>query len=418
MSEQNKLTEKDTLVQSLIDDLDTMRPFVLASKKQNAELRSILRRMSDYLERLQALPFIPLEQYRQLARLLARLVDAEHGSLLSPQAGRAISDTDFEALRDHVEARRRLFDQSQQDVPLLHKIIARCSALIGREIAGDDDIATKGRALEMMLRSHQQEDRSMRNELNDLIALLGSSLKEMSQVLSEVGEESSELAEAQKMLSQELPDDPKEAKRLLERAREDIVAAGNKVVEANSAMQRQMQQQMKQMTELSEQLKAAEMQARNDPLTGLANRRRLAEFLRDLDTETVSFVMLDIDFFKKINDQYGHDAGDEVLSDLAEVLTGCVREGDMVARLGGEEFCVVFPDTELAIAGELAEKLRMAIEVHEFKTSAGSIPVSISLGVAERLPNEANSAWIKRADEALYQSKTNGRNRVSLADRA
>jgi len=87
----------------------------------------------------------------------------------------------------------------------------------------------------------------------------------------------------------------------------------------------------------------------------------------------------------------------------------------MVARLGGEEFCVVFPDGNLEIAAGLAEKLRMAIDVHDFKTSAGLIPVAISLGVAERLPGEANSEWIKRADSALYQSKTNGRNRVSLS---
>ncbi len=410
------MSEKDELVQRIIDDLDTMRPFVLASNQQNADLRSMLRRMFSALEALQQLPAVSVAQYRMLARLLSRLIDAEHGSLLSSEVGRELSERDADSLREHVEERRRLFDQAQQDVPILHRTIARCSALIGREISGDMDIASKAHALEMKLRGHLQEDRAVRGELNDLISLLRSSLESMSEVLSEVGADSSELVKARQMLAQELPDDPKEAKKLLQKAREDILAAGEKMVAANSAMQQQMKKQMKQMSELTEQLKQAEAQARNDPLTGLANRRRLAEFLRDLKSERVSFVMLDIDFFKKINDQYGHDAGDEVLADLAEVLTECVREEDMVARLGGEEFCVVFPDTDRDTAGELAEKLRMAVDVHDFKTSVGRIPVSISLGVAERRPGEANSEWIKRADEALYASKKGGRNRVSLAE--
>jgi len=409
------MSEKDALVESLIKDLDAMRPFVLASKQQSAELRSMLRRMSGGLEELQRLPFISLAQYRLLASLLSRLIDVEHGSLLSSQSGRELTEADSESLYAHVEERRKMFDQSQQDVPLLHKTVARCSALIGREISGDEDIASKGRALEMMLRAHQQEDRAVRIELNALMDLLGSSLQSMSDVLSEVGEDSSELAEAQKILDQELPEDPKKAQAMLQQARVGLLSAGDKMVAASAAMQSKMDAQMEKMSELTAQLKTAESQARNDPLTGLSNRRRLAEFLRDMDVETVSFVMLDIDFFKKINDKYGHDAGDEVLTDLADVLVSSVREGDMVARLGGEEFCVVFPDGNLEIAAGLAEKLRMAIDVHDFKTSAGLIPVAISLGVAERLPGEANSEWIKRADAALYQSKTNGRNRVSLS---
>ncbi|MDQ6963572.1 MAG: diguanylate cyclase [Mariprofundales bacterium] len=412
----SELSEKDRLVEGLIKDLDEMRPFVLASKEQSAELRSMLRRMSSGLEELLRLPSISAAQYRLLAGLLSRLIDAEHGALLSSQAGRQLTDVDSDALCEHVEERRKMFDQAQHDVPLLHKMVARCSALMGREISGSDDIVTKGRALEMVLRAHQQDDRAMRSELNDLMELLGSSLRSMSEVLSEVGEDSAELAEAQQILAQELPEDPKAARELLQQARAGLRSAGDKMVAATAAIQNRMDEQLAKMSELNEQLKAAELQARNDPLTGLANRRRLAEFLRALDAEPVSFVMLDIDFFKKINDKYGHDAGDEVLTDLAEVLVDCVREGDMVARLGGEEFCVVFPGTALNVAAELAEKLRMAIDVHDFKTSAGSIPVSISLGVAERHSEEANSEWIKRADAALYQSKSGGRNRVTLSE--
>ncbi len=412
------MSEKPDILSRLIEDLDELRPYVLgASKDHDEDLRSLLRRMASDMDRLQQMPEVPMSQYRRLLRMLSRMVDAEHGALLS-EAGRELTDPDMDALAEHVDARRSLLDQAQQDVPGLHKTLARCGGLIGADLSAqqDVDISAKGRQFEMGLRDHIRADMAMRMELNALISAMRDSLQSLSDMLNSVGEGSPELIQAKQLLAQDLPDDPEAARQVLQMAREGLVTAGAQIVEASHSVQGRMQEQMTQMSSLTEQLKQAEFQARNDPLTGLANRRRLAEFLHDMEEDLVSFVMLDIDFFKKINDKYGHDAGDEVLADLAEVLVSCVREGDMVARLGGEEFCVVFPGGALEVAAKLSEKLRMAVEVHAFKTSAGLIPVSISMGVAERYEGEANSAWIKRADAALYEAKSGGRNRVCRSE--
>ncbi|MDQ6951148.1 MAG: GGDEF domain-containing protein [Mariprofundales bacterium] len=411
------MTEAVVILARLIDDLDELRPFVLAaSKGQDTDLRSILRRMASAMDQLQQQPAVPVGQYQRLKRLLSRMLDAEHGSLLSGHVGRKLSDEDWDELTEHVELRRVIVDQAQHDIPLLQQTLARCGGLIGEDVSSDDDPASRGRRFEMGLREHLRADVAMRAELNALISVMRDSLESLATMLDSVGENSPELSQIKHLLEQDLPEDPEAARQILQQAREELLSAGSHIVEASNAVQSRMQEQVEQMSLLTEQLKKAEFQARNDPLTGLSNRRRLAEFLRDMDTDVASFVMLDIDFFKKVNDQYGHDAGDEVLTDLAEILLSCVRECDMVARLGGEEFCVVFPDGSLDVATDLSERLRMAVEVHDFKTSAGPIPVTISLGVAERYAEEANSAWIKRADEALYQAKMTGRNRVQRAE--
>jgi len=177
-----------------------------------------------------------------------------------------------------------------------------------------------------------------------------------------------------------------------------------------------MQRQVSQMSELSNRLEEAEHAARKDPLTGLANRRKLAEFLASLPQDiSICFVMIDIDFFKKINDRYGHDAGDDILTALANVLNDSTRGSDMVARLGGEEFCIVLSEAELKQAGTLAANLCQAVSLHRFKSGTHRIDVTISLGVSQKKDNETAELSIKRADKALYQSKKDGRNRVTLA---
>jgi len=411
------MPEKQEIITLLIDDLYALRPFVLAaSKDREDDVRGILRRMASDMERLQQLPDISLAQYQWLRSMLKHLLDAEHGSLISGDVGHKLSEADMEALREHVELRRAMMDQAQLDVPILHKIISRCSGLIGEEISGSDDIASEGRYFELGLRDHLSAEMGLRRALNSLITAMGESLESLSDMLNKVGADAPELVQARHLLEQKLPDDPEEAQALLQRAREELISAGEHIVEAGAVVQSRMQQQANQMHSLTERLKKAEFQALNDPLTGLANRRCLVEFLSELENKPASFVMMDIDFFKKFNDLHGHDVGDEVLADLAEVLEGCVRDEDMVARLGGEEFCVVFPDCGIDKATELSERVRMAVEVHDFKTSAGPLSVSMSLGVAERRPEEEENEWIKRADKALYTAKASSRNRVCRAD--
>lgn len=158
-----------------------------------------------------------------------------------------------------------------------------------------------------------------------------------------------------------------------------------------------------------------------DPLTGLHNRRYLQNHLQTLFDRAVqrgrplSVLMADIDRFKAVNDQWGHDGGDAVLREFADRLRRNIRGMDLICRYGGEEFAVVMPDTELAVAEKVAERVRQGIERDPFTVAGGAnaIPVTASLGVAALKRARDNcDALMKRADMALYEAKTGGRNRV------
>src|SRR5205814_2239089 len=124
--------------------------------------------------------------------------------------------------------------------------------------------------------------------------------------------------------------------------------------------------------------------------------------------------MIDIDFFKKVNDTYGHAVGDEVLKVIARLFKDSVRSTDLVARYGGEEFAVMMPETDLADAMAFAEKIRALIEGAPIDTQAGQIKATISLGVASVPRSKIHTAkdLIVAADKALYRAKKGGRNQV------
>jgi two-component system, cell cycle response regulator len=156
-----------------------------------------------------------------------------------------------------------------------------------------------------------------------------------------------------------------------------------------------------------------------DGLTELHNKRYFTEALeREASrsrrySRTFSLVLFDIDHFKKINDTFGHLAGDSVLRQLGALVRGRVRRDDVPARTGGEEFSVIVPEVPLDGAITLAEKLREAIEAATFRFEATRIPVTVSIGVAEWTEDMEDPAdLVKRADERLYDAKRTGRNRV------
>jgi diguanylate cyclase (GGDEF)-like protein len=128
--------------------------------------------------------------------------------------------------------------------------------------------------------------------------------------------------------------------------------------------------------------------------------------------------MLDIDFFKKVNDTHGHDAGDEALRVLAKVGTAACRKMDVFARWGGEEFVAALPGTEVEQARVIADKLRAKIETQDFVhvwRNGQAIPFTVSIGVTTRTADDHDAeAMLKRADEALYKAKETGRNRVEV----
>ena len=161
-------------------------------------------------------------------------------------------------------------------------------------------------------------------------------------------------------------------------------------------------------------------EARIDSLTGLANRRALEEILAAEISRAHRFahqlavVLLDLDRFKEINDSFGHAAGDVMLRAVSRLLTSLARQGDTVARWGGEEFVVVLPETDLAGAQRFAERLRRTIEAH----AVGEMKTSASCGVTTMLPEDSVEELIGAADQALYLAKSNGRNRTESAVRS
>ncbi len=141
-----------------------------------------------------------------------------------------------------------------------------------------------------------------------------------------------------------------------------------------------------------------------DELTKILNRRGIYERIKEINKGSILF--LDIDHFKKINDTYGHEFGDYVLSEIGKILKHTFRKSDIVGRWGGEEFIVILPNTSYEDALKLAEKLRKIIEKHDFKGKK----ITVSIGVSEYNGNLEEE--LEKADEALYEAKNSGRNQV------
>jgi diguanylate cyclase (GGDEF)-like protein len=163
-------------------------------------------------------------------------------------------------------------------------------------------------------------------------------------------------------------------------------------------------------------------QANTDGLTGLYNRRTLDRMMQNALArgtrmkKDLCVVLIDVDHFKKVNDTYGHQVGDQVLIGVAQTLQTCARAGDVVARYGGEEFCVLLENTDSGGAGQLAERMRREIKNSVFDTVLGPLQVTASFGVSALGEQVQDSdALLKKADEALYAAKEAGRDRVILA---
>ena len=169
--------------------------------------------------------------------------------------------------------------------------------------------------------------------------------------------------------------------------------------------------------ELIEELK---QEALHDPLTGLGNRRygqsNLESMIRWATEESgeAGLLFVDIDFFKKVNDEYGHTAGDEVLKMVGNTLLNGVRRGDMVSRWGGEEFVILLPKANREAVAATAERLRMLVENSWVTRDRQMIKVTISLGGCLVREGDTEDSVLTRADERLYSSKETGRNKVTL----
>jgi diguanylate cyclase len=206
-------------------------------------------------------------------------------------------------------------------------------------------------------------------------------------------------------------------KTLIERLVSELSKAANRA----SKLETNFVQTSRELDTIRDSLTKSEQRAKTDTLTGLPNRRALDEFFRDAQMaamekgEPLSVLLLDIDHFKKFNDNFGHGVGDQVLRLMAKVLTERVRETDLPARYGGEELIVVLPGAELTACVKVAENIRQSISERRItrRSTGESLPsITVSIGVGQFRPGESMNELIERCDRALYRAKGTGRNRV------
>ena len=229
-------------------------------------------------------------------------------------------------------------------------------------------------------------------------------------VAADVGEHSSRVQEISKELTAHAGD--------ANEPDAEVLGTVARIIEANGRLQEQLKSAEVKLQEQAHEIEVREADALTDVLTGVANRRafnaelarRIAEWQR---RETpFCLLMVDVDHFKKFNDQHGHLAGDAVLRGVAQGLQQSVRQMDIVARYGGEEFAVITPATTLTDAEPGAIRLGGHIAGCQFDFEGKTLKVTVSGGLAQVLTGEDEASLIKRADEALYSAKRAGRNCV------
>jgi len=166
-------------------------------------------------------------------------------------------------------------------------------------------------------------------------------------------------------------------------------------------------------------IKKLEDNASLDPLTGVYNKKEILNFLEKLlanyiryKKDPFSVMMLDIDFFKKINDTYGHLAGDFILKEFVKIIKNSIRHSDILGRFGGEEFIVLLPNTKISGALKLAQRIKEEVENNVFKFSNKNIKITTSIGITSASLNDSLESLLERVDEALYDAKRKGRNRI------
>lgn len=187
-----------------------------------------------------------------------------------------------------------------------------------------------------------------------------------------------------------------------------------------TALNRDLENQVSERTlELEEAKTKAEQQARTDVLTGLNNRRAFFEYADVIDAQSRRYnhayviAMIDIDRFKSVNDTLGHDAGDAVLLVIGRIIVGALRETDIIGRVGGEEFAVILPETDIEEGASLAERLRKAIEESAIETPKGETNVTVSIGIASFDDKDVSlESVVANSDAALYLAKHGGRNGI------
>jgi diguanylate cyclase len=202
-----------------------------------------------------------------------------------------------------------------------------------------------------------------------------------------------------------------------------LMETGQRMRTTVQDLRTELQASIADTRKLKEELKRLHNEVLTDPLTGLVNRRGLDAAFEQIHQDAAQYgrpcsaILVDVDHFKRVNDSFGHLFGDQVLKSVAGTLRQRARDTDLVARLGGEEFLIVLPDTDARQAQAVAEDMRAFVERAELRSRASAAmitKITISAGVTARRPQDTTTEMIARADSAMYRAKSRGRNQVAL----
>jgi diguanylate cyclase len=294
-------------------------------------------------------------------------------------------------------------------------------ALLGGPLSADD-LSTAEHTLAMVIerqtsahRSLQDAKVALKEMLATLIDRIGSMGDSAGKFYQQVGDYQSKLEGANDFetlsgVIRGLLADTQVMRISIQSSRDELLAARRKV-ETYEARVRELERELSQVANL----------VQKDPLTQALNRRGLEEAFRIESARArrygseISFLLVDVDDFKKVNDSLGHLGGDRALVHLAQTLYSTLRPTDVLVRLGGEEFGVLLPSTALADAMVVAERLQRELARRTFEYEGRLCPLTFSGGVAQWRPTETLEQWIERADTAMYRAKRAGKNRTEQA---
>ncbi|WP_018693304.1 GGDEF domain-containing protein [Algicola sagamiensis] len=274
---------------------------------------------------------------------------------------------------------------------------------------------------------------SINDALNTVHQAVSTSINTSETINNELHEVNHDIAKQMAQLTREAQE-ATSLEVLKQHLTEQLIELGGSIQKKNGLEQQEYDELLASLTEMEERLTELEDEASKyrkrmteqkfkslqDELTKLPNRaafeeRFSFEYKRWQRYENqLSIAVIDIDFFKRINDTYGHSAGDKTLQAIAKILKQNIRETDFISRYGGEEFVVIFPDLGLRELGQPLEKLRHAVEDKPFMFRDKNVQITISIGATSILSSDSKQGIFDRADAALYESKNKGRNRVTI----